>query len=216
MICGGSNTLCSRLWSPQRHSAVRETSRMQASRRVKNGLVLVLLSRAFYVYLSIGLVLLVLVHSSCSFTTKETRSLRWHGLSTTTTTTSVPRYSSFLLSGRKTMEERHLLLSTKTSVENRTAACHVDFGNFWKNTNANFTKCEKPKDTPPTFISKSGSVYWDGEDHVVRFSNHWTGQNGINRIVDCYWSIDVLQDEKKQYLCGKCHYVDFLLPRRNI
>jgi hypothetical protein len=107
------------------------------------------------------------------------------------------------------MEERHLPIKT-TTVENRTAAaaCHVSFGNFWRKTEANFTTCERP-DGHPSFISKSGSAYWDGEDYVVRFSNHWTGQNGINRIVDCYWTIDMKQDEKKQFLCGKCHYTDF-------
>ena len=169
---------------------------MQTRRETKG----VVVSRALYV--SIGLALLV-IPITCLFTTTQTTSLAWPA-------STIRVHSSH--GGRKTMEERHLPI--KTAVENRTAAaCCVGFSNFWRQTEANFTICSRP-DRHPSFISKSGSAYWDFEDHVVRFSNHWTGQNGINRIVDCYWSIDMKQDEKKQFLCGKCRYADFVLRKK--
>ncbi len=87
--------------------------------------------------------------------------------------------------------------------------CLVDFGNFWRKTRANFTACETP-DRSPDFKSKGsgGSKYWDMGDHVVRYSNHWSGQHGIGRIVDCEWTIDVSHN-KKEYTTGLCRYEDF-------
>ena len=108
------------------------------------------------------------------------------------------------------MEERHYLTTTPSS-DNTTTL--VDFGNFWRKTEANFTACERP-DTSPCFQSKSGSAYWDMQTHVIRFSNHWTSQHGIDRIVDCYWTIDITQEQKKQYVCGKCMYRDFSSKRK--
>jgi hypothetical protein len=96
------------------------------------------------------------------------------------------------------------------SLENATTIdCLVDFGNFWRKTQANFTACEPPE-RPPDFKSKGagGSRYWDMGDHVVRHSNHWSGQHGVGRIVDCEWAIDISHG-KKEYVTGKCHYTSF-------
>ena len=86
----------------------------------------------------------------------------------------------------------------------------VDFGNFWRKTRANFTACETP-DRSPDFKSKGsgGSKYWDMGDHVIRHSNHWSGQHGIGRIVDCEWTIDIIHS-KKEYASGLCRYGDFI------
>lgn len=116
--------------------------------------------------------------------------------------------STWLFVGRKTMEERNLTTATATPPD-----CLVDFGNFWRKTHANFTACDRPLD-PPTFTSKSGSVYWDLGHSVVRYSNHWTGQHGITKIVDCYWTLDAEHD-RKEFVCGRCQYIDFI-PRKKI
>ena len=116
--------------------------------------------------------------------------------------------STTLFVDRKTIAERNLTMS---SHENHTGL--VDFGNFWRKTQANFTSCERPSHDP-LFVSKSGSAYWDLGNEVVRLSNHWTGQNGISKIVDCYWTIDIEHDNK-EFVCGRCQYVDFI-PRKKI
>ena len=79
--------------------------------------------------------------------------------------------------------------------------CLVDFGNFWRKTRANFTTCELP-DRSPDFKSKGsgGSKYWDMGDHVVRHANHWSGQHGIGRIVDCEWTLDMSHRRKNMLL----------------
>jgi hypothetical protein len=117
--------------------------------------------------------------------------------------------TSRLLVGRKTMEERNL--TTATTCQN-SRVCLVDFGNFWRKTHANFTACERPSHEP-SFTSKSGSAYWDFGDEVIRYSNHWTGQHGVSKIVDCYWTINV-EHEKKEFICGKCQYIDFLSRKK--
>lgn len=96
------------------------------------------------------------------------------------------------------------------STDSHDAPCLVDFGNFWRKTRANYTACEKP-DRHPDFKSKGsgGSKYWDMGDYVIRYSNHWSGQHGIGRIVDCEWAIDVNHD-KKEYVTGMCRYEDFI------
>lgn len=85
----------------------------------------------------------------------------------------------------------------------------IDFGNFWRKTAANFTLCDEP-DRTPDFKSKGsrGSKYWDMDTHVVRKSDHWSGQHGIGRIVDCTWTIDVVHN-KKEFVTGMCKYKDF-------
>jgi hypothetical protein len=63
--------------------------------------------------------------------------------------------------------------------------------------------------------SKSGSAYWDVEDeYVVQYANHWTSQHGIHKIVDCYRTINITQQQKKEYLCGKCAYVEFRTTKK--
>ena len=89
--------------------------------------------------ISIKLLLILLTEETCSFTARRYPA------------NHRPRYRAIttLSSGRKTMEERHLI--TKTTAENRTS-CLVDFKNFWRKTEANFTACERP-DRPPCFKS---------------------------------------------------------------
>lgn len=154
----------------------------------------------------ISLLTLLLIQTTDSFT-----STRRSSVSYPATFTRRHHYPTTLFVGRKTMEERNLTTVT-TSADHRTS-CLVDFGNFWRKTHANFTACEPPSESP-TFTSKSGSAYWDLGNEVVRYSNHWTGQNGISKIVDCYWTIDT-DHSKKEFVCGRCQYVDFL-PRRKI
>jgi len=158
--------------------------------------------RALTWRVSVGFVLILalFVQTTCSFITTSTLPLSLQAFPSRL-------HSTQLFSGRKTMQERHLL----TNADNRT--CLVDFGNFWRKTHANFTACERPTHKP-TFVSKSGSSYWDLGHEVVRFSNHWTGQHGINKIVDCYWTIDV-EHEKRQFVCGRCQYIDFI-PKKKI
>jgi hypothetical protein len=89
--------------------------------------------------------------------------------------------------------------------------CLVDFANFWRKTQANFTTYEDgAPDRSPDFKSKGskGSKYWDMGDYVIRYSNHWSGQHGIGRIVDCEWTIDS-EHQKKEYSTGMCKYIDF-------
>jgi len=114
--------------------------------------------------------------------------------------------------GRSLGALQELVDEQPRSTGNTTSAdefCLVDFGNFWRKTRANYTACDAP-DRKPDFKSKGsgGSTYWDMGDYVIRYSNHWTGQNGIGRIVDCEWEIDIIHI-KKEYATGMCRYVDF-------
>jgi hypothetical protein len=92
---------------------------------------------------------------------------------------------------------------------------NIDFSNFWRKTRANFTACETPSRSP-NFKSKGsgGSKYWDMGDHVIRHSNHWSGQHGIGRIVDCEWTIDV-EHTKRSFVTGMCRYQDFVRGGKN-
>ncbi len=56
--------------------------------------------------------------------------------------------------------------------------------NFYKYTNADFTRCDIPT-REPDYMSESGSMYWYYDNFVVRCSDHWG--NGIN---SCDWSLD--------------------------
>jgi hypothetical protein len=89
----------------------------------------------------------------------------------------------------------------------------ITFDNFWIQTVANFTKCNKP-DRPPDFSSKGGSMYWKENKGVIRCSDHWTGQFGCGMIKDCYWSIDVGQVKKNQFLTGRCDYASFVKAKK--
>ena len=84
----------------------------------------------------------------------------------------------------------------------------VNFRNFWIRTRANFTTCDPP-DREPDFVSRSGSAYWDEGDGITRTSDHWTGQHGVRRIVDCYWQLD-RSHEFEETATGRCDYTDFV------
>lgn len=128
----------------------------------------------------------------------------------TTKTTTTP--GSYLFMGRRNglqeFVEEPLVKSTDDDY------CLVDFGNFWSKTQANFTALsdddEQVPDRAPDFKSKGskGSKYWDMGDYVIRYSDHWSGQHGIGRIVDCEWTIDITY-EKKTFSTAKCKYTDF-------
>jgi hypothetical protein len=94
----------------------------------------------------------------------------------------------------------------------RLEAASITFDNFWISTVANFTVCEAP-DRPPDFESQSGSIYWCEGEAVVRQSDHWSGQLGCYKIVDCLWFIDE-QVEFEEVLTGRCAYSDFIKPKR--
>lgn len=93
----------------------------------------------------------------------------------------------------------------------------VNFVNFWMHTEANYTACACPSRVPD-YVSKSGSKYWDEGEKVIRLSDHWTGQNGVVRIQDCYWRFHPEPSEEEAPLsaaCGECLYQDFVkLPGR--
>mmetsp|Transcript_13824 Transcript_13824/g.22903 ORF Transcript_13824/g.22903 Transcript_13824/m.22903 type:complete len:180 (+) Transcript_13824:102-641(+) len=108
-------------------------------------------------------------------------------------------------------EQQAEKVGTNVTADSDDDFCLVDFGNFWRKTQANFTSCDDGvPDRSPDFKSKGskGSKYWDMGDHVIRYSNHWSGQHGIGRIVDCEWTIDSTHI-KKAYSTGMCKYIDF-------
>jgi hypothetical protein len=82
---------------------------------------------------------------------------------------------------------------------------------FSKSSSANFTACITPT-WSPDLVSSGQSQYWDEGDHVIRYSHHWSGQNGIDLIKDSFWSIDA-SHEPLHFVAGKCNYADFA-PRR--
>lgn len=89
----------------------------------------------------------------------------------------------------------------------------ITFDNFWIQTVANYTECDKP-DRPPDFSSKGGSMYWNEDKGVIRCSDHWSGQLGCGMIKDCYWSIDVHQVKKNQFLTGRCDFATFVKAKK--
>jgi hypothetical protein len=95
---------------------------------------------------------------------------------------------------------------TMTSEEARTIL--PDGRPRWSHaTLANWHSCKAPT-IPPTYISASGSIYWEFADGVVRGSNHW------GKVSSCYWTLDgkelYLLDEK-QYGCAKWEdFVDLI------
>lgn len=110
--------------------------------------------------------------------------------------------------GRKTMNQRGISLQQKQKdPTTELVQSNIDFGNFWRNTKADFTMCDTP-DQEPNYTSKSGSMYWDQGDAVVRSSDHWTGQHGVSKIVDCHWTLDQ-EILKYQTVTAKCTYEDF-------
>lgn len=115
--------------------------------------------------------------------------------------------------GRRTLRERGVVVKEK---QEKLELVHVKIGfdNFWRSTQAKFEVCDYPRDREPDFSSKSGSVYWDDGDGVIRRSDHWTGQFGVTRIVDCRWTIDAPQRHVKEPISGKCLYEDFAVRRK--
>ncbi|MHC1623308.1 MAG: hypothetical protein ACXQTR_01805 [Candidatus Methanospirareceae archaeon] len=45
-------------------------------------------------------------------------------------------------------------------------------GNYFYSTIATFVPCQKPSD-PPTYVSESGSTYWQSDEGLTRYSDHW-------------------------------------------
>lgn len=115
--------------------------------------------------------------------------------------------------GRKTLQQRGVVVR-KTDERVSLVKIKIDFDNFWRSTQAHFVSHEYPKDREPDFQSKSGSMYWDDGDGVIRLSDHWTGQHGVTQIVDCRWTIDTPQPRVKQPISGKCLYEDFAKRNR--
>lgn len=94
------------------------------------------------------------------------------------------------------------------------ADAKIDFRNFWLRSIANFTVCERP-DRDPDHESWSGSIYWDMGDHVVRYSDHWTGQFGVGAIRECKWYLaDFDRPVENLDVAAKCDYSDFLMIRK--
>ena len=90
----------------------------------------------------------------------------------------------------------------------------IDFSNFWLRSVANFTSCERPT-REPDFVSWSGSLYWNQGDHVVRLSDHWTGQFGVGPIRECQWYL--LHDWRllpNVEVVAQCNYCDFQMIKK--
>lgn len=126
--------------------------------------------------------------------------------------------------GRKSRLERGIEYQTREQVEqlkaekNYIKGKNVDFDNFWRSTVADFVECARPS-REPDYVSKSGSLYWDDGDGVIRLSNHWTGQLGVTKIVNCYWKIQSSAPQRRNFkskpenLIGKCNYKDFAIRK---
>ena len=74
----------------------------------------------------------------------------------------------------------------------------INITNYHECSRGNFTTCALP-DTTPDFSSKE-SKYWhtklNGEDAVIRHSNHW------GQCINCYWTIDGEAPRDKLYRTG--------------
>jgi hypothetical protein len=124
-----------------------------------------------------------------------------------------PDFAKKRKKGRKTLQERGVVVREKQE-KKELVKIKIDFDNFWRSTQAHYVAHDYPTDREPDFKSKSGSAYWDDGDGVIRLSDHWTGQFGVTRIVDCRWTIDVPQTQVKQPVSGKCLYEDFVKRKR--
>lgn len=110
--------------------------------------------------------------------------------------------------GRKTLRERGVeIKQKKEKVE--LVKINVTFANFWRSTEAHFEACNGVPDREPDFQSKSGSRYWDEGSSVIRLSDHWSGQQGITKIVDCRWTIDK-QLKNREPVSAQCMYDNFV------
>ena len=89
----------------------------------------------------------------------------------------------------------------------------IDFRNFWLRSIANFTVCERPTRTPD-YESWSGSLYWDEGDHVVRLSDHWTGQFGVGSIRECKWYLTEDRPLPNMDVTARCDYDEFRMIKK--
>ena len=92
---------------------------------------------------------------------------------------------------------------------NHTAAT-CGWNNFYVRSIADFTACERP-DRPPDLRSGSGSSYWDMGDHVVRYSDHWSGQFKVGWIKECRWHLDIERPIPNLNVAARCDYSDFVM-----
>lgn len=106
---------------------------------------------------------------------------------------------------------RQCMHSSSAAIERTLLLLSPGFYCFSKSSSANFTACSAPTRSPD-LVSSGQSHYWDEGDHVIRYSHHWSGQNGIELIKDSFWSIDA-SHEPLHFLAGMCYYEDFA-PRR--
>ena len=124
-------------------------------------------------------------------------------------------FGKVLFRGRKTMKQRGIVLVPRRESKRElimTTPGNIDFTNFWRGTLATFTTCDVP-DRDPDYKSKSGSVYWDEGDSVIRCSDHWSEQHGVIKIVDCHWTIDQ-PFKKRQPVSARCSYDDFVRRKK--
>lgn len=112
------------------------------------------------------------------------------------------------------MGRRSFGATSSTRPINLVVDAKIDFSNFWLRSIANFTLCERPT-REPDYISWSGSIYWNQGDHLVRLSDHWTGQFGVGPIRECKWYL--LQDQRQLpniEVVAKCDYSEFQMLKK--
>lgn len=68
-----------------------------------------------------------------------------------------------------------------------------DETNFFENTDAVFTFCQKPT-REPDYVSDSGSCYWYTDDGVIRGSDHWG-----SLVASCRWYFGCQFDIQSNY-----------------
>lgn len=76
----------------------------------------------------------------------------------------------------------------------------INFENFCKSTVADWVRCEIPE-TPPDYVSFSGSAYWCCGNKVKRLSNHW------GKVASCKWLLE--GKSINIFVCAECFYDDF-------
>jgi hypothetical protein len=136
------------------------------------------------------LLLLILQHSACFLAVPSTST---RNVEITT-----------LHMGRRSFAARPAVVANAT----------IDFRNFWLRSIGNFTVCEPPE-RYPDHESWSGSLYWDEGDHVVRLSDHWTGQFGVGPIKECRWYlVDSERTLPNVNVVARCSYEDLLMIRK--
>ena len=90
------------------------------------------------------------------------------------------------------------------------AAATPGWHNFYLRSVANWTACDRP-DRKPDLRSSSGSSYWDNGDHVVRCSDHWSGQFMVGSIKECRWYLNVERPIPNLNVAARCDYADFVM-----